>query len=566
MMAAAPAVDRSVLAGRIQGFGNVNPPPLEDETGTVVAKRAVGRLGDMIGEEVMLTVEDFREKGAVGAVKDAVADAGDIIIDGVSGLVGWIRGDPIMDEENSAAAEFAQNALSNGPTGAAYGVSQASPTGGINAVWVMPEDADPAALASLSQQAGGLMAQQNDPRVPKNIQPYQPPPSSNNFTSSSTSSPIQIPGGLTIAPYEPASGGITIAPYEPAPSGPYGSTRAQPSTPFAGQAALQQSRWGPSGYSSNTGGGSSGSSSGAGSAGASSAASKAFVERIVKGEVLVGPDAAKRLASQCMANKTSPEQLGELVCERIRSLYLGLDGGDPADADEALTRLLGLADALSAMGTGFTTAVVKEIREGALEELSSLRSSAKHKDIAEPMLQRLTGQAQPAITDLLDGVGAATASSASATQSAEADLLGAPEPAEVTVPQEVDLLGGSLGGSTAEAAEADLLGSGTDFASSVGDMASLDPMLSTAVTEPQKTSTGSSLLAGLTLESSVEPAPDATDRPRTTGVMGTGSSLNAADAAGAAALDALVAESSKKEKSNAFDFVGGELSKAQSQA
>ena len=30
-------------------------------------------------------VKDFKEKGAVGAVKDAVADAGDILIDGVSG-------------------------------------------------------------------------------------------------------------------------------------------------------------------------------------------------------------------------------------------------------------------------------------------------------------------------------------------------------------------------------------------------------------------------------------------------------------------------------------------------
>ena len=31
--------------------------------------------------------QDFKEKGAVGAVKDAVADAGDILIDGVSGAL-----------------------------------------------------------------------------------------------------------------------------------------------------------------------------------------------------------------------------------------------------------------------------------------------------------------------------------------------------------------------------------------------------------------------------------------------------------------------------------------------
>eukprot|EP00913_Durusdinium_trenchii_P009057 g8516.t1 len=107
--------DRAALAQRIQGFGNVNPPPLEDENASSVAKRAVRNLGDMVGEEVALTVQDFKEKGAVGAVKDAV--------------------------------------LANGPRGAAYGVSQASPTGGINAVWVMPEEADPATLAELAAKS-----------------------------------------------------------------------------------------------------------------------------------------------------------------------------------------------------------------------------------------------------------------------------------------------------------------------------------------------------------------------------------------------------------------------------
>merc|ERR1712113_18557 len=98
----------------------------------------------------------------------------------------------------------------------------------------------------------------------------------------------------------------------------------------------------------------------------------------------------------------------------------------------------------------------------------------------------------------------------------------------------------------------------------MGDMASLDPLRSTAVTGPEKASTGISLLAGLTLESSVEPAPEATERVSAADVMGAGSSVDAADAAGFAALDSLVAESSKKENNNAFDFVGGELSKANS--
>ena len=40
----------------------------------------------------VMSGEDFKEKGAVGAVKDAVADAGDILIDGVSGCWGQCCG------------------------------------------------------------------------------------------------------------------------------------------------------------------------------------------------------------------------------------------------------------------------------------------------------------------------------------------------------------------------------------------------------------------------------------------------------------------------------------------
>ncbi|CAE7945268.1 unnamed protein product [Symbiodinium sp. KB8] len=207
---AAGQPDKAMLAQRIQGFGNVNPPPLEEETGATVAKKALGRLGDMVGEEVMLTVEDFKEKGAVGAVKDAVADAGDILIDGVSGIIGWIRGEPPAEEE-SEKAEDATKALAYGPNGAAYGISQASPTGGINAVWVMPEEADPQAMAQLAAQQGGRAV--NDPRVPKNIQPYQPPAGSRAAPPpTSFNQPMQVPGGPVIAPYTPAPAGPSHRP------------------------------------------------------------------------------------------------------------------------------------------------------------------------------------------------------------------------------------------------------------------------------------------------------------------------------------------------------------------
>eukprot|EP00443_Scrippsiella_acuminata_P064042 CAMPEP_0115448046 /NCGR_PEP_ID=MMETSP0271-20121206/40285_1 /TAXON_ID=71861 /ORGANISM="Scrippsiella trochoidea, Strain CCMP3099" /LENGTH=446 /DNA_ID=CAMNT_0002874147 /DNA_START=75 /DNA_END=1413 /DNA_ORIENTATION=+ len=439
-MAAQPP-DRAMLASRIQGFGNVNPPPLEEETGATVAKRAVGRLGDMVGEEVMLTVEDFREKGAVGAVKDAVADAGDILIDGVSGLIGWIRGDPPPEEDNEKA-EDATKALTNGPAGAAYGISQASPTGGINAVWVMPDEADPTALAQLASQSGGLVAQQNDPRVPKNIQPYQPTPSphagfqppmpaANPMAYQAAQSSHRISQRLLGQP----GGCHRSSPAQHLAASPR-ACRAVASRPgrraAATAAAPARSSGGPGGYSSGAAGSSA--PSGAGASGA-----KALVERIAKGEVLVGPDVAKRLVSQCQATKTSGKQLGDMVCERTRRLYLGLDGGDPADADASLARLLGLADELQKQGVELAKTAVEDIKKGVNEELLSLRSSAKHKDAAEPMLQRLglVGKAAAAEVDLLGGAGGRAGG--------EADLLGGGSAAAAPA-KEADLLGGGGGG------------------------------------------------------------------------------------------------------------------------
>ena len=77
--------------------------------------------------------EIWKEKGAIGAVTDAVLDAGDLLIDGATGIFGWLRGDAPPEDDGPVGADAAR-ALSNGPSGAAYGISQASPTGGVNAV------------------------------------------------------------------------------------------------------------------------------------------------------------------------------------------------------------------------------------------------------------------------------------------------------------------------------------------------------------------------------------------------------------------------------------------------
>lgn len=541
-MTAPTAPDRAMLAGRIQGFGNVNPPPLEDETGSTIAKRAVGRLGDMVGEEVMLTVEDFKEKGAVGAVKDAVADAGDILIDGVSGLIGWIRGDAPPEEE-SEKTEDATKALSNGPSGAAYGISQASPTGGINAVWVMPEEADPQALAQLSSQAGSLVHQQADPRVPKNIQPYQPSPSRNApvMPQAPGNMPLQLPGGPMIAPYQPA------------PSGP--GARPPPFVPGANLTpGMQQSRWGPGGYNPAAMPGGAASS---GSASSAPTGAKGLVERIAKGEVLVGPDVAKRLVSQCTAAKLSAKQLSEMVCERTRRLYLGLDGGDQSDADAALARLLGLVDALGQQDGQLTKAAVEDIKKSVHEELLSLRSSAKYKDAAEPMLRRLGLLGKADVPDLLGGGGGGGGSAPAAAAPAQtADLLGggssAPAPAAAAPAATADLLGTDSGlgslltGTAAPAATAAPSG-----------VASLDPLLAPAA--PSASTGSSSLLAGLTGLDAPAPAPAVSPLNMAVG----GSPMGAAAPMGGAGVAALASLSTPQKKDDdAFGFVGAEMSKA----
>jgi len=188
------------LAGRIQGFGNVNPPPLPEENAKTIAKRAVDNVGSWVGEELVLTVQDFKEKGAVGALKDATIDAGDMLIDGVASVFGWIRGDPPQEEEiDEKHADDAQKVLENAPRGAAYGLTQASPTGGINAVWVMPDEADPTVLAQLAAEKASA--------PPGGIQPYAgsssaraPPP------YMPQQNPMMVPGGPMIAPYDPNAG------------------------------------------------------------------------------------------------------------------------------------------------------------------------------------------------------------------------------------------------------------------------------------------------------------------------------------------------------------------------
>jgi len=340
-----------------------------------------------------------------------------------------------------------------------------------------------------------------------------------------------------------------IAPYQPAPSGPAGIKMPpyMPGTPSympgAPSPSLGSARWGPTGYNAASAG------SGSSSTPSGPTGAKGLVERIAKGEVLVGQDVVKRLISQCNATKTTSTQLAEIVCERSRRLYLGLDGGDPAEADVALLRLLELVDNLAQHDSELAKAAVPEITKGVQEEFLSLRSSAKHKDAAEPMLRRLGSVGKPAAstsavtTDLLGAGG-------TASQGAETvDLIGGADTTQFV--REANLLGSDDGHAAAAVTSADLLGStGTSDSAVWNPLAPAGPAAA-----------GSSLLAGLaTLD--MPPTSGVTLSSQTaTASMPLASITGPMGGMSGPSAFAMLGSDTAKDK-DAFDFVGAELCKA----
>ncbi|CAJ1359720.1 unnamed protein product [Effrenium voratum] len=94
-----PSVEKSTagasLKARCQGFGNYEPPPEEEPT-----KKAgvAGQAADFVADSIGDMVDDFREKGAVGALKDATIDALDLVLDGVDTIWGWVAGSKETDQ------------------------------------------------------------------------------------------------------------------------------------------------------------------------------------------------------------------------------------------------------------------------------------------------------------------------------------------------------------------------------------------------------------------------------------------------------------------------------------
>lgn len=90
-----PAVDKAVekeaVKSRIQGFGNYQPPP-EEEPPQDGAHGLVNKVAGFVGDAVADTVDDILEKGAVGAVRDGIADAADLLLDGVGAVWSFLGG------------------------------------------------------------------------------------------------------------------------------------------------------------------------------------------------------------------------------------------------------------------------------------------------------------------------------------------------------------------------------------------------------------------------------------------------------------------------------------------
>lgn len=77
------------LKERIQGFGNYEPPPEEN---TQRSHGVQGQVAEFVGDSIGDMVDDFKEKGAVGALKDATVDALDLVLDGVDAIWGFVAG------------------------------------------------------------------------------------------------------------------------------------------------------------------------------------------------------------------------------------------------------------------------------------------------------------------------------------------------------------------------------------------------------------------------------------------------------------------------------------------
>ncbi|EEQ98156.1 hypothetical protein Pmar_PMAR001971 [Perkinsus marinus ATCC 50983] len=76
------------LQKRIQGFGSA---PTGNTNGPSAASTVLHGAADYVGDAIYDVVLDYREKGAVGTLRDATLDAADLVADGLETAAGWMR-------------------------------------------------------------------------------------------------------------------------------------------------------------------------------------------------------------------------------------------------------------------------------------------------------------------------------------------------------------------------------------------------------------------------------------------------------------------------------------------
>lgn len=96
------AEKKAHVQGRIQGFGNYIPP--EEEQPRQGVHGAVDQLAGYVGDAVADTVDDIREKGAIGAVRDGVLDAADLLVGGVGAVWSLLAGRSARGKKGSLLA------------------------------------------------------------------------------------------------------------------------------------------------------------------------------------------------------------------------------------------------------------------------------------------------------------------------------------------------------------------------------------------------------------------------------------------------------------------------------
>jgi len=170
------------LKTRIQGFGNFEPPPEEEPTGKA---GVAGQVGDFVADSIGDMVDDFREKGAVGALKDATIDALDLVLDGVDTVWGWVAGRSDADQPRicQPSGPTAVGSVPGMPSGMAYGTGSFQP----------PPQRPPSNSATNHYAAafGGAVVGANNPVMVGGLAPGALPtaPSASSAPSSTTAPP-----------------------------------------------------------------------------------------------------------------------------------------------------------------------------------------------------------------------------------------------------------------------------------------------------------------------------------------------------------------------------------------